>query len=107
MEGINLEINKIYFYCDPKTMLNYISNKNSNFGVYVAHRIKKKWENSSICQWQYIPSNMKVGENAARSISFNQFGSNSRRSTGPNFLLNAALGDFSEKIVSTHTYVKP
>ena len=50
---------------------------------------------------------MKVGENAARSISFNQFGSNSRRSIGPNFLLNAALGDFSEKIISTHTYVKP
>ena len=41
MEGINLEINKIYFYCDSKTVLNYISNKNSNFGVYVAHRIKK------------------------------------------------------------------
>ena len=42
MEGINLEINKIYFYCDSKTVLNYTSNKNSNFGVDVAYRIKKK-----------------------------------------------------------------
>ena len=44
---------------------------------------------------------MNVADDATRCISFNQFASNSRWFTGPNFLLNATLDDFSEKIVST------
>ena len=82
-------------------VLNYIRNKHSNFGVYVALRINEIWENSSVSQWQYIPSNMNVAENATRCISINQFGSNSRWFTGPNFLLNATLDDFSDNSVST------
>ena len=78
MEEINLEINKILFWCDSKTVLNYIRNEHSNFGVYVAHRINEIRENSSISQGQYIPSDMKVADDATRCISFNQFGSNSR-----------------------------
>ena len=44
---------------------------------------------------------MNVADDTTRSISFNQFGSNSRWFTGPNFLLNATLNDFSEKSIST------
>ena len=101
MEEINLEIKKKFFWCDSKMVLNFIRNKHSNFGVYVALRINEIWENSSVSQWQYIPSNMNVAENATRCISINQFGSNSRWFTGPNFLLNATLDDFSENSVST------
>ena len=32
--------------------------------------------------------------------NFNQIGSNSRWFTGPNFLFNATISDFSEKIIS-------
>ena len=39
MEEISLEINKVYFWCNSKTVLIYICNEHSNFGVYVAHRI--------------------------------------------------------------------
>ena len=48
MEEINLEIKKVLFWCDSKTVLNYIRNKLSNFGVYVAHRINEIRENSVI-----------------------------------------------------------
>ena len=41
MEEINLEIKKIFFWCDSKRVLNYIRNERSNFGVYVAHRINE------------------------------------------------------------------
>ena len=44
---------------------------------------------------------MSVAGDATTRISFNQFASNSRWFTGSNFLLNATLDDFSEKIVST------
>ena len=101
MEEINLEINKIYFWCDSKTVLNYIPNEHSNFGVYVAHRINEIRENSSISQWQCILSNTNVADDSTRCISFNQFASNSRWFTGPNFLLNATLDAFSQTIVST------
>ena len=40
-EEINLEINKIYFWCDSKMVVNYIHNEHFNFGVYVAHRINE------------------------------------------------------------------
>ena len=100
MEEINLEIKKVFFWCDSKTVLNYIRNDHSNFGVYIAHRINEILENSSVSQWHYIPSNMNVADDATRGISFKQFGTNSRWFTGPNFLLNVALDDFSENIVS-------
>ena len=100
MEEINLEIKKVFFWCDSKTVLNYIRNEHSNFGVYVAHRINEILENSSVSQWHYIPSNMNVADDATRGISFKQFGTNSRWFTGPNFLLNVTLDDFSENIVS-------
>ena len=41
MEEISLEINKIYFWCDTKTVLNYIRNEHSNFDVYVAYIINE------------------------------------------------------------------
>ena len=78
MEEINLEIKKVLFWCDSKTVLNYIRNEHSNFGVYVAHRINEIRENSSVSQWHYIPSNMNVADDATMCISFKQFGSNSR-----------------------------
>ena len=101
MEEINLEIKKVFFWCDSKTVLNYNRNKHSNFGVYVAHRINEIPEYSSVSQWHYIPSNTNVADDATRCISFKQFGSNSRWFTVPSFLLNATLDDFSENIVST------
>lgn len=36
----------------------YICNEHSKFSVYVEHRINEIQENSSISQWQYIPSKM-------------------------------------------------
>ena len=101
MEEINLKINKIYFSCDSNAVLNYIFNKHSNFGVYVAHRVNEIRENSSISHWQYFLSNMNVPDHATRCISFNQFGSSSSWFTGPHFLLNVTLDDFSENIIST------
>ena len=41
MEEINLEIKKVFFWCDSKTVLNYIRNEHSNFGVYVAMKFEK------------------------------------------------------------------
>ena len=107
MEEINLEIKKVFFWCDSKTVLNYILNEHSNFGVYVAHRINEILENSSVSQWHYIPSNMNVADDATRGLSFKQFGTNSRWFTGPNFLLNVTLDDFSENIVSADHILKP
>ena len=78
MKEINLEIKKMFFWYDSKTVLNCICNDHSNFGIYVAHRINEIWENSSISQWKYIPSNMNVADNATRCISFNRFVRNSR-----------------------------
>ena len=59
-------------------VLNSIRNEHSNFSVYVAHIINEIRENSSVSQWQYIPSNMNVADDATRCIGFNQFGSNLR-----------------------------
>ena len=102
-------IHKICFWCDSKAALNYIRNEHSNFTcvlfiysecVYLALRINEFWENSSVSQCQFIPSNMNLADDATRYISFNQFGSNSGWFNGPNFLHNTTLDEFSEKVVS-------
>ena len=41
MKEINLEIKKMFFWYDSKTVLNCICNDHSNFGIYVAHRINE------------------------------------------------------------------
>ena len=48
----------IYFRCNYKTVLNYIHNEFCGSGVYVVYRANQIRENSSISQWQYVPSNM-------------------------------------------------
>ena len=47
---------------------------------------------------------MKRADDATRSISLNQFGSNSRWFSISNFLYNVNLDDFSGKRIST-TYI--
>ena len=46
MEELKIKVDNVYFYSDSKTVINYIRNDYSNFGVSVAHRIREIRNNS-------------------------------------------------------------
>ena len=48
LEEMREAISKIYLWTDSKTVLNYLYNENTNFGVYVTHRVNEIHNNTNI-----------------------------------------------------------
>ena len=48
LNEIKLGINCVHFWCDPKTVINYLKNETTNFRVHRAHRVNEIQRSSSI-----------------------------------------------------------
>ena len=79
-------ISKIYLSTDSRTVLNYLYNENTNFGVYVTHRVNEIRNNTNIEDWHYVQSKSNVTDDATRCRSFSDLNSNSRWFNGPEFI---------------------
>ena len=53
-------ISKIYLWTDSITVLNYLRNEKTNFGVYVTHRVNEIGNNTSIEVWHYVSQNQML-----------------------------------------------
>ena len=40
-DEVKFGIKSVHFWYEWKTVINYLKNKTTNFGVYIAHRVKK------------------------------------------------------------------
>ena len=63
LEEMRKAISKIYLCIDSKTVLNYLYNENTNFGVYVAHRVNEIRNNTNIEDWHNVQSESNVASN--------------------------------------------
>ena len=79
-------ISKIYLSTDSRTVLNYLYNEYTNFGVYVTHRVNEIRNNTNIEDWHYVQSKSNVTDDATRCRSFSDLNSNSRWFNGPEFI---------------------
>ena len=86
LEEIREAISKIYFWTDSKTVLNYIYNENTNFGVYATHRVNEIRNNTDIEDCHYVQSKSNVADDATRCRSFSYLNSNCRWFNGPEFI---------------------
>ena len=48
LEEVKLQVEAVFLWCDSKTMINYINNEKTNFGVFIAHRVNKIRDSSII-----------------------------------------------------------
>ena len=96
----NFNVKKIYFWGDSKAVLKYIYNENKHFPVYVMHRLDEIRSNSSINDWNYIPTNLNISDLCTRPIDFTDFINKRDYLSGPRFLLQKDLAAYlgQEKI---------
>ena len=87
LDEVKLEIKSVYFWCDSKTVINYLKNETTNFGVYIAHRVNEIRRSSSIEDWYYVPTKLNVADDLTRFIGFQTLTNQSRWCTGSEFLL--------------------
>ena len=66
----NFNVKNISFWSDSKAVLKYIYNENKHFPVYVMHRLDEIRSNSSINDWNYIPTNLNISDVCTRPIDF-------------------------------------
>ena len=62
LEKIQLGIKSLHFWCDSKTVINYLKNETTNFGVYIAHRVNEILRSSSIEDWCYVPTKLSAAD---------------------------------------------
>ena len=84
-------VKNIYFWSDSKAVLKYIYNENKHFPVYVMHRLDEIRSNSSINDWNYIPTNLNISDLCTRPIDFTDFINKRDYLSGPRFLLQKDL----------------
>ena len=87
LEKIQLGIKSLHFWCDSKTVINYLKNETTNFGVYIAHRVNEIPRSSNIEDWYYIPTKVNAADDLTRFTGFQTLTSQSRWCIGPEFLL--------------------
>ena len=66
---LKINVDNVYFYSDSKTVINYIRNNYSNFGVFVAHRIHEIRNISETKQWYYVRPKLNVADDATRCVN--------------------------------------
>ena len=54
LEEMRKAISTIYLWTDSETVLNYLYNENTNFGVYVTHQVNEIRNNTNIEDWHYV-----------------------------------------------------
>ena len=86
LEDMREAISKIYLWTDSKTVLNYLYNENTNFGVYVTHRVNEICNNTNIEDWDYVQSKSNVANDTTRCRSFSDLNSTCRWFNGPQFI---------------------
>ena len=86
LEEMREAISKVYLWTDSKIVLNYSYNENTNFGVYVTHRVNESRNNTNAKDWHYVQSKSNVADDATRCRSFSDLNSHCRWFNGPEFI---------------------
>ena len=87
LDEVSFRIKSVYCWCDSKTVMNYLKNEATNFGVYIAYRVNEIRRSSSTEEWYYVPTKLNVADDLRRFTVFQTLRNQSRWCTGPEFLL--------------------
>ena len=70
LDEVRFGIQSVHFWCDSKTVINYLKNETAIFGLYVAQRVNKIGRSSSIEDWYYVPTKLNVADDLTRFTAF-------------------------------------
>ena len=73
-----------YFWSDSMAVLGYIRNRDKKFDVFVANRLSKIHETTTVGQWKHVPTDQNPADDASRGIKSKAL--QGRWLNGPEFL---------------------
>ena len=87
---MKIHMDNIYLWSDSKTVLNYLRNRNTNFGPYIIRRYNEIRQNTNVEDWNYIPTDLNIADVLSRGILLENPDVLSSRFTSPNFMNEAS-----------------
>ena len=88
-QEMDIHIDNIYLWSDSKTVLNYLRNRNTNFGPYII-RCNEIRQNANKVDWNYIPTDLNIADVLSPGILLENPDVLSSWFTGPNFMEEAS-----------------
>ena len=79
-----------YLWSDSKTVLNYLRNRNTNFGPYIMRRSNEIRQNTNVEDWNNITTDLNIADVLSREILLENPDVLSSWFTGPNFMKEAS-----------------
>jgi len=85
-EELTYKIERVVFWTDSQTTLQYIKNESKRFHAYVANRITEIREITSLDQWRHCPGKLNSADDASRGLKPQKLTDQYRWWKGPEFL---------------------
>ncbi|XP_060808849.1 uncharacterized protein LOC132903787 [Amyelois transitella] len=82
----HLDIGKVVFWTDSKTVLSWLRSDSGRFKPFVAHRVSEISELTDVHHWRWVPSGLNAADDATRETTVDD---NTRWLHGPSFLREA------------------
>ncbi|XP_046551822.1 uncharacterized protein LOC124261551 [Haliotis rubra] len=86
LRELDVNIDRVTYYTDSTTVLQYIRSEKNRFPVFVANRVKLIRDFSTPEQWKYVDSKTNPADIASRGSSCSQFLKSIEWFNGPKFL---------------------
>lgn len=81
-----LKINRIVFWSDSTTVLNWLRTDSKKLPSFVSNRVGEILENTDVSQWKWVPSKLNIADEATRDDKEADLRSGSPWLKGPEFL---------------------
>ena len=88
LQEIKIPVSNILLWCDSTTVLKYIKNRETQFEKYVLRHTHKINSITNSENWNYIESNLNLGDDPTKCINLAQFNHNHCWFNAPDFLYN-------------------
>ena len=83
---LQMEFTRVVLWSDSSTVLRWLQSSSMKFTSYVASRVMKILEATTVDMWRYVPSQENPADDASRGIDPNFLHSSHRYFLGPQFL---------------------
>ena len=78
LEQEKLQVKGVFLWCNSKTVINYINNGKTNFGVFISRRGNEIRNSSKTEGWFYVPTSPNKADNLTRYKGFSNLTKRSR-----------------------------
>ncbi|KAL9984241.1 hypothetical protein ACROYT_G006514 [Oculina patagonica] len=85
-DELTYKIDRVVFWTDSQTTLQYIKNETKRFNTYVANRIAEIREITRPDQWRHCPGRLNPADDASRGLKPKRLSSQHRWWKGPEYL---------------------